>query len=81
MNVTGGSLCRLKIPHHFPACPMLHFSEVTPLGMSVLEGPPRALASLVKETRRHLPPVTESRVLAPEAKALAAAFSARVFTP
>ena len=41
--------------------------------------PPEALAPLVTETRRHLPPVTKSRVLAPEAQALAAALSARVF--
>jgi len=42
--------------------------------------PSPALVPLVAETRRHLPPVTRSRVLAPEAKALAAALSARVFT-
>ncbi|HXQ42758.1 MAG TPA: aromatic amino acid lyase [Candidatus Udaeobacter sp.] len=42
--------------------------------------PPRALAPLVHETRRHLPPVTKSRVLAQEAMALAAALGARVFT-
>ena len=41
--------------------------------------PPPALAPLVRETRRHLPPVTKSRVLAPEAAALATALGARVF--
>ncbi|MFI5018777.1 MAG: hypothetical protein ACHQHK_12570, partial [Dongiales bacterium] len=40
---------------------------------------PPALAGLVGETRRHLPPVEQSRILAGELAALAAAFRARVF--
>ena len=41
--------------------------------------PPAALEPLLRETRRHLPPLSESRVLAHEAEALAAAFRGRVF--
>jgi histidine ammonia-lyase len=40
---------------------------------------PPALAPLVKEIRRHLPPVGESRVLAGELEELARAFRARVY--
>lgn len=40
---------------------------------------PPALAPLVKEIRGHLPPVSESRVLAGELEALAEAFRARVY--
>jgi histidine ammonia-lyase len=42
---------------------------------------PPALASLVKETRRQVAPLTQSRVLAGEVAALAGAFETRVFTP
>jgi len=40
---------------------------------------PPALAPLVAEIRRHLPPVSESRVLAGELEALTEAFRARVY--
>jgi histidine ammonia-lyase len=41
--------------------------------------PPPALASLVQDTRRQLPPVTSSRVLAGELGHLANAFHSRIF--